>query len=202
MSPCPKHNDIAQKFRRPHTRLPGSIPIQRPVFNGLMSFARFVGRQLDLLIRRVGACRISVSRTQESNTLWKQNYTTRECSHSKTGTKTFQLTSILKPISKTSWHGRRFRRLLATAHVSECSVSIITTLALSSRITPTNMSRRKKHNRSERMQIRECPDISANGIISTFANPRNIDLRNTDDLMNWLIFGDTKQKFFTSTNDF
>lgn len=38
-------------------------------------------------------------------------------------------------------------------------------------------------------------------LINTFAGAKGLDIKNVNELMNWVVFGDVKEKFFTGGND-
>jgi len=57
------------------------------------------------------------------------------------------------------------------------------------------MTRRKNRNRVPQTEIAR-PEIREGGFVSTFAENKNLDLKSTNDLMNWIIFGEDK-KFHT-----
>jgi len=57
------------------------------------------------------------------------------------------------------------------------------------------MSRHKNRNRTVQVEVAR-PEIREGGIISTFAENMSLDLKSTNDLMNWIIFGEEK-KFHT-----
>lgn len=40
----------------------------------------------------------------------------------------------------------------------------------------------------------------AGALVSSFSENIGVELRSTNDLMNWIIFGNTKDKMFTSNN--
>lgn len=48
------------------------------------------------------------------------------------------------------------------------------------------------------------PNTSAakNGILATFSEKIGVPMKSTDDLMNWIVFGNTKDKLFTSDSSF
>lgn len=48
------------------------------------------------------------------------------------------------------------------------------------------------------------PEVQiASGIVTTFSEKIGVSLKNTSDLMNWIVFGDTKAKFnYQNDNEF
>lgn len=43
---------------------------------------------------------------------------------------------------------------------------------------------------------------SAGAFVSSFSENIGVELNSTTDLMNWIIFGNTKDKMFSNNNDF
>lgn len=60
----------------------------------------------------------------------------------------------------------------------------------------------KKHRTGRDNVKRSQPNVEkgAGALVSSFSENIGQELRSTDDLMNWIIFGNTKDKLFTSYN--
>lgn len=59
----------------------------------------------------------------------------------------------------------------------------------------------KKHRMGRDNVRHEKPEEKGAGaLVSSFSENIGQELRSTDDLMNWIIFGNTKDKLFTSYN--
>lgn len=58
------------------------------------------------------------------------------------------------------------------------------------------MKKNRRHHEQPKPQREE-----RNAFVSTFGDRVGTEMRTTNDLMNWLIFGDTKQRYYPSHND-
>jgi hypothetical protein len=50
-------------------------------------------------------------------------------------------------------------------------------------------------NRDKVKHVNQHEVTPGSSLVSTFADSKNLDIKNTKDLMNWIIFGDTKTSF-------
>jgi len=60
------------------------------------------------------------------------------------------------------------------------------------------MSRKNRRNRERRPEVKQETGREVflrSGIAATFGEKVGVDMRSTDDLMNWLIFGDDKHYY-------
>ena len=67
------------------------------------------------------------------------------------------------------------------------------------RVTTNSMSKRHRNRDNVRHENKQV-EKGAGALVSSFSENIGQELRSTDDLMNWIVFGNTKDKLFTSYN--